>query len=574
MNKILKYLKPYKYFMLAAIILMIVELIVDLMQPAIIADIVDIGVKNKDMTYILNRSILMIGLSLIGVVGGFISTVMSSYATQNFSVDLRKDLYQKVQSFSFVNIEKFKTSSLITRLTTDITQIQNMIRMILRMMFRAVLLIIGGFIMASTLNLAVSSVFIFAIPLILLCFLVVIKKGFPLFVLVQKRLDRVNNVMRENLVGVRVVKAFVRADFEENRFKKANEKLMSITMKGSKIIALLMPLMMLVLNLSIVGVLWIGGLQFSQGTMTDGQIVAYINYLTRILMALMRLAFGLMAISRAKASLQRVGEVLDTEVDLKDDEKAKDIRIEKGKVEFKNVSFKYISDKKEPVLKDISFVVHPGETVAIIGATGSGKSTLVNLIPRLYDINEGQILIDDMDIKSYQLKGLRKQIGYVLQEAILFSGTIKENILWGNKKADDKAIMEAAGIAQSHDFINAFTKGYDTVLGQRGVNVSGGQKQRISIARALIKKPKILILDDSTSAVDMETEAKIQAGLKKPQYRCTTFIIAQRISSVIDADKILVLDNGEIIGQGNHNELLKDNLIYQDIYQSQLGKEA
>lgn len=553
---------------------MLVELYADLIQPAIIADIVDIGVVNQDFNYILHRSLIMIGLAVLGMIGGFGSTVLSSYASQSFSVDLRRDLFKKVQSFSFSNIDKFKTSSLITRLTSDVTQVQNMVRITMRMMFRAVLLSIGGVLMASLLNLRVSIIFVVAIPALVVAFIWVIKKGFPIFSVVQQKLDKVNGVMRENLVGARVVKAFVRADLEKNRFKEANEGLMNSSVKGLKIVALLMPAMMLILNLSIVAVLWIGGIEYSKGTMTDGQIIAYINYLTRILMALMRVAFGLIMISRAKASVLRINEVLDTEVDIHDNPNASDSAIKKGMVAFENVTFKYSKENKEPILKDISFSVNGGETVAILGATGSGKSTLVNLISRLYDVTEGKILIDGKDIKSFKLKSLRNQIGMVLQESILFSGTIKENLLWGDENANDNEIITASQSAQADEFISNFTKGYETILGQRGVNVSGGQKQRISIARALVKKPKILILDDSTSAVDMATEAKIQEALRRKENKCTTFVIAQRISTVLDADKIIVLDKGEIVAQGTHEELLKTSEIYKDIYISQMGKEA
>ncbi|TCT11638.1 ATP-binding cassette subfamily B protein [Natranaerovirga pectinivora] len=574
MKNLLKYIKPYWIFFIFSILLMLVELYADLIQPAIIADIVDIGVVNQDFNYILHRSLIMIGLAVLGMIGGFGSTVLSSYASQSFSVDLRRDLFKKVQSFSFSNIDKFKTSSLITRLTSDVTQVQNMVRITMRMMFRAVLLSIGGVLMASLLNLRVSIIFVVAIPALVVAFIWVIKKGFPIFSVVQQKLDKVNGVMRENLVGARVVKAFVRADLEKNRFKEANEGLMNSSVKGLKIVALLMPAMMLILNLSIVAVLWIGGIEYSKGTMTDGQIIAYINYLTRILMALMRVAFGLIMISRAKASVLRINEVLDTEVDIHDNPNASDSAIKKGMVAFENVTFKYSKENKEPILKDISFSVNGGETVAILGATGSGKSTLVNLISRLYDVTEGKILIDGKDIKSFKLKSLRNQIGMVLQESILFSGTIKENLLWGDENANDNEIITASQSAQADEFISNFTKGYETILGQRGVNVSGGQKQRISIARALVKKPKILILDDSTSAVDMATEAKIQEALRRKENKCTTFVIAQRISTVLDADKIIVLDKGEIVAQGTHEELLKTSEIYKDIYISQMGKEA
>jgi ATP-binding cassette subfamily B protein len=572
LKKLLRFFKPYWIASSIAIAFMFLELFSDLFQPALIKDIVDVGIENSDLNYILNTSFFMIAIALVGMIGGFVSSLFTAYVSQSFGTDLRDSLFKKVQNFSFSNLDQFKTSSLITRLTNDVNQVQNMVRMSIRMMVRASLLCIGGVIMAVLINQRLGLIFLVSIPVLLLMLFIVIRKGFPLFTIVQKKLDRVNGVMRENLAGVRVVKAFVRSKQEEKRFQVANEELMDITIKGSRIVALINPLMMLVLNLSIVAVIWFGGLQYDGGIMTVGDIMAFINYMIRIMNALMRVAMTLFMVSRAQASANRINEVFEADVDIQDEAFAQDMEIERGEVVFQEVSFSYGKYDSEPILKNISFEAKQGEKVAIIGAIGSGKSTLVQLIPRLYDVTEGNIYIDGKDIRTYKLTSLRNQIGMVLQQAILFSGSIKENLRWGRKNAEDEEIMEAARIAQAHDFVEGFTNQYDTLLGQKGVNVSGGQKQRLSIARALIKKPKILILDDSTSAVDVGTEAKIRHGLKS-NMKCTTFVIAQRVSTVLDADKIIVLDQGEIVAQGSHNELIKTSAIYQDIFYSQLGRE-
>jgi ATP-binding cassette, subfamily B, multidrug efflux pump len=574
MFKILKYIKPYWKYVLAAPLLMLIEVACDLLQPNLVARIIDEGVAQGNLSLVIRLGLQMIGIALIGVVGGVGCTVTSSVASMNFGADLRTIVYKKVQQFSFANLDKFNTGSLITRLTNDIVQVQQLVIMGLRMLVRAPLLCIGGFIMAISINARLSMILIVATPILLASVTFIIKKGFPLFNIVQKRLDRLNDVTRENLTGVRVIKAFVRSETEKKRFAEANNSLIEISVKASRLMMLMFPIMMTIMNLSVVAVLWYGGIQVSQGTMRIGEILAFINYLTQILFSLMMVTFMLVNFSRAKVSGDRIQEVLQAEVDIKDSEEASDAQIKNGRVTFENVSFRYQGAGGEPVLDNISFTAEPGEVVAILGATGSGKSTLVNLIPRLYDVTEGRILVDGRDVRSMKLKTLREGISVVLQESILFSGSIKENISWGKEEASDEEIVEAAKAAQAHDFITNFPEGYETKMGQRGVNVSGGQKQRLSIARAIIKKPPILILDDSTSAVDMATEAKIQKALKELMGHATCFVIAQRISTVLDADKIIVLEDGKIVSMGNHDELLKTSAVYQDIYKSQLGEGA
>jgi len=574
MLKLYRYLKPYWKAALLAPILMLVEVVMDLLQPTFMAVIIDKGVAQGDLSFTVKTGSIMIGIALIGFLGGLGCIIASSFASMNFGTDLRSSVYRKIQEFSFANLDKFKTASLITRLTNDIVQVQNVVLMSLRILVRAPLLCVGGLIMAIGINARLGLIFAALIPMLAISITAVIKKGFPLFMTVQQKLDKVNAVMRENLTGVRVVKAFVRADLEKSRFGTANDDLTDITVRVSRFVALIMPIMMLIMNVGVVAVVWFGGIEAGRGNIQVGEIMAFINYMTLILFSLLMVAFVLMMFSRAKASADRINEVLETEVDILDAADASDEPLKSGSLVFENVSFRYKDTGGEPVLKNISFTANPGETVAILGGTGSGKSSLASLIPRLYDVTEGRVLVDGKDVRDIKLSRLRNSIGFVLQESVLFSGTIKDNIRWGKKDATDEEIIEAAKAAQAHDFIMSFKDGYETHLGQRGVNLSGGQKQRISIARALVKKPAILILDDSTSAVDMVTESKIQKALKEMMKNTTRIVIAQRISTVLDANKILVLDDGKIVGQGTHDELLRTNPVYQDIYRSQLGEEA
>jgi len=574
MKKLLQFIKPYWKSTLLAPMLMFIEVICDLLQPTMLANIVDNGVKKGNLSYILHTGLFMLCIAIIGMVGGMGCTVASSISSQNFGADLRSAVFKKIQSFSFSNIDRFKTSSLITRLTNDITQLQMMVLMSLRMMIRAPLLFIGGIIMAVSINAKLSLILAISVPLLAIVLYSTMKRSTPLFTIMQQKLDRVNAVIRENLSGVRVVKAFVRADHEKKRFTEANDDLMFISMRAFGLVISMMPLVMLIMNLSIAAVLWLGGVYVNYGEIEVGQIMAYINYITQILFSLMMIGNMLLFMTRAAASIQRVNEVLDTHVDVCNAPDADTRPILSGNVSFEGVYFGYGSSEEHLVLRNINFDAISGQTIAILGATGAGKSTLVNLIPRFYDATDGSVKVDNRDVRTIDLETLRSGIGIVPQDTILFSGSIKDNIRWGKKDATDDEIIEACKIAQAHDFIMSFPDGYDTQLGQRGVNLSGGQKQRIAIARAVIKKPPILILDDSTSAVDMITEQRIQQGLKQFIKGGTTFIIAQRISSVLDADMILILNNGKIDAKGTHEELLKSSPIYQDIYNSQLGEGA
>lgn len=572
MMHIASYLKPYWKAALLAPLLMLLEVITDLIQPKLMADIIDKGIANGDTDFIIQTGLTMIGVTLIGVVGGFGCVFFSSVAAQSFGTDLRSDLFSKVQSFSFASLDKLKTASLITRLTNDITQVQNLVLIMLRILVRAPMLCIGGIIMALAIDPGLALILVVTVPVLAAALAIVIGKGFPLFRKVQERLDRVNGVMRENLTGVRVIKAFVRADYEIKRFGTVNDEYKAISMQASRIVGMIMPVMILLLNLSILAVIWFGGIRVNNGDMLVGQVMAFINYMTQILFSLMIVGFMLMMVSRAKVSADRIQEVLATETEITDKPDASTTPITAGRVDFQQVSFRYAGAGGEPVLRNITFTALPGETVAFLGSTGSGKTTLVNLIPRFYDVTEGRVLVDGSDVRDIKLDTLRQSLGIVLQESILFTGTVRENIRWGCEEASEEQIIGAAKAAEAHDFITNLSEGYDTLIGQRGVNLSGGQKQRLSIARALIKRPAILILDDSTSAVDVATETQIQNNLKNLLKSTTCIVIAQRISTVLRADKILVLEDGRIIDSGTHQELMQTSRVYQDIYYSQLGE--
>ena len=566
-----RFLKPYWQWAILAPLLMVLEVAMDLMQPRMIQRIVDQGIAQLDMTVVINTGLLMIGLALIGAVGGVGCTVFSILASQGFGTDLRSALFRKVQSLSFRNLDQLETGQLITRLTNDVTQVQQAVSMMLRIMVRAPLLLIGSLIMAILTSPRLALMLVVLGPLVLAALLWVINRAYPLFGEVQRKLDSLNTVMQENLAGVRVVKAFVRASHEIQRFGVANDDLTAFTIRGARTVAVAMPTMMLALNLGVVGAIWFGGLQFTYGDLQIGQLIAFVNYLMRTLMAMMFVTMLLMRVARAQASAERIGEVLDSEPEIQNRPDALTTFIPQGRIAFENVTFSYNGDKQDPVLKGLSFVAEPGQTVAILGATGSGKSTLVNLIPRFYDVTEGRVTIDDVDVRTVDKAALRRNISVALQESVLFSGTIRDNIRYGRPNASDKEVVMAAKAAQAHDFIVEFPDGYDTVLGQRGVNLSGGQKQRVAIARALLTQPAVLILDDSTSSVDVETEIKIQDALEGLMKDRTSFVIAQRISTVLTADKILVLDDGRIAAEGTHRELLSASPIYREIYESQLG---
>lgn len=573
-RKLVPYLKPYWRTAILAPLLMILEVVMDLAQPALMQKMVDIGIAGKNLNYVFKTAPLMFLFALVGLAGGFGCTVFSTIAAQNFGADLRKDLFVKVQNLSCGNIERLKPGQLITRLTNDVMQLQNMVMMMLRILVRAPLLIIGSFVMAVVTCPDLVPILLIVIPVLIGILYFVIKKSYPLFSQVQEDLDGVNTVMQENLAGIRVVKAFVRSDYEKKKFAVVNEKLMKSTMRAARTVALALPAIMLTVNAGTAATLWFGGLKVQYGGIKVGQIMAFINYLTQLLTSLMMVGMILVNLSRAGASASRIIEVLESNPDIKDRPEAiEDFKI-KGAVTFENVTFSYAGSGREPVLKDISFSVKAGETVGILGTTGSGKSTLVQLIPRLYEVTRGRILIDGVDIRKIELETLRKQIGIVFQQSILFSGSIKDNIRYGKEDATDEEVKKAVKTAQASEFVEKFPAAYNTVLSQRGVNLSGGQKQRLCIARALVRKPAILILDDSTSAVDAKSESLIQKALKEKIRECTCFIVAQKVTSVMDADKILVLDEGRIVALGTHEELLKNSEIYRDICSSQLGEEV
>ena len=573
MKKLFKFLKPYLFFTIIAPLFMLVEVAMDLAQPMLMSRIIDVGVKNSDKAYIVWMSIAMCFCALVGIVGGVGNMYFSTKAGYGFAKDLRSAVYRKIQSFSFANVDNFKTGSLITRTTNDVTQIQNAFTSCIRMLVRSPFLCIGGIVSVLMISWKLSLVVLLAVPFLVALIVFLLSKGRVLFTSMQDKLDKVNTVMQESLSGIRVIKAFARSDHENKKFRKANGDLTDSSMKAMKMMALAFPMINLIMNITMIMMYFFGGKMVFSGTLTPGEVMAFSNYITQILMSLTMSSFTLMFLSRAGVSFRRVNEVLDTKSDIQDGENTA-LTIEKGEVEFKNVFFSYPGQAGDPVLRGVSVKVKPGETVAILGATGSGKSTLINLIPRLYDVTGGSVMIDGHDVREYSLQNLRGAIGYALQENVLFTGTIEENLLWGDDEADQKKINEISEIAQAAPFVEKLEKKYETVLGQRGVNLSGGQKQRLCIARALMKNPKILILDDSTSAVDLTTEAKIQTALREVFSNMTVFIVAQRISSVMDADKILVMENGVIIDAGTHDELNARCEVYKEIVSSQLGEEA
>lgn len=557
---------------------MLTEVAGEIVLPKIMASMIDSGigaeVAGLGTGYILSRALLMIACICIMIIGGIGGHFFAIRASVYFSADLRQGVFEKVQNFSFKNIDNFSTGSLVTRLTNDITQVQNMVRMLLIMAMRSPGMLIGGIIMACSINKELALILAFVIPILAVLIGLLLKTAFPRFSAMQKKLDNLNSGIQENITNVRVIKSFVRQDFETEKFENANSDLMNTTMRALKIVITTMPIMTLAMNITTLLVVWFGGNFVVGGSMGVGDLIAFTTYITQILMSLMMVSMLFLQLSRALASSTRITEVLKTDVDLTDENAGqKDKKVENGRVEFKNVSFKYYEKRKENVLENISFTAEPGEIVGIIGTTGSGKSSLVQLIPRLYDVTDGEVLVDGVNVKDYGLKNLRDGVGMVLQKNVLFSGSIEENLRWGDENATMEEIRAAADAAQADGFVNAFTDGYNMELGQGGVNVSGGQKQRLCIARALLKKPKILILDDSTSAVDTATEAKIRQAFTTSLKHSTKIIIAQRITSVIDADKIIVLEDGKIIGMGNHNELMKNCEEYRDIYYSQTDKE-
>lgn len=568
------YILPYKSAFILGPLMMVTEVLGEILLPKFMSMIINHGVAQKDGGYILKMGFVMAITSFLMAAGGILGAYFAAKASISFTSDLRRDLFARVQQFSFKNIDTFSTGSLVTRLTNDIQQVQNLIMMGLRMMLRAPGMFLGALVMAFWMNAELAAVILVVIPLLTAAIVWILRTAYPRFTAMQKALDTLNSGIQEVLTNVRVVKSFVREDYEEKRFADTNRELKEAGLRALKIVIATMPVMMFAMNVTTLAVVWFGGNLIIGGRMAVGDLTAFTTYIVQILMSLMILSMVFLQSSRAMASIRRIDEVLDEPIDLSDENASqKDRKVEKGRVEFKDVSFSY-REGGEPVLSHISLTAEPGETIGILGATGSGKTSLVQLIPRLYDVTEGSVRVDGIDVREYSLKNLRDGVGMVLQKNVLFSGTIEENLRWGDETATEEEVRRAAVYAQADSFVNSFAEGYKTEMGQGGVNVSGGQKQRLCIARALLKKPKILILDDSTSAVDTATEAAIRTAFREDLKDTTKFIIAQRLSSLEYADRILVLEDGRIIGEGTQEKLLASCEAYREIYETQYGKRA
>ena len=577
MKRYKKYITPYLSAFVIGPLMMLTEVAGEVMLPKFMSMIINNGVASRNVAYIGKMGTLMVLTVLFMAVGGILGAYFSAKASISFTSDMRNDLFRKVQQFSFENIDGYSTGSLVTRLTNDVQQVQNVLMMGLRMALRAPGMFLGALIMAFMMNRQLAVIILIVIPLLLAAIILILKTAFPRFGEMQRRLDRLNSGIQESLTNVRVVKSFVREDHEIEKFSRLNRDLKESSLRALRIVITTMPVMMFAMNVTTLAVVWYGGNIIIAGKMPVGDLTAFTTYIVQILMSLMMLSMVFLQSSRASASMKRINEIFDTEIGLNDDNaENKDKKVTEGRVEFKNVSFGYSGEngRKDLVLEGISFTAEPGQTIGIIGSTGSGKTSLVQLIPRLYDVTGGEVLVDGVNVKEYSLKHLREGVGMVLQKNILFSGTIEENLRWGNEDAPMEDVIRFSESAQADPFVKSFKNGYDTEMGQGGVNVSGGQKQRLCIARALLKRPKILILDDSTSAVDTATEAKIRESLYHDLKDTTKIIIAQRISSVQEADQILVLEDGKIIGHGTHEELLKTCETYSEIYTTQIGNQS
>jgi len=589
-----KYIKPYLPYFILGPLCMIVEVIGEVLMPKFLSYIIDYGAGQKDITeapeiikwlldvfggqspFIIAIMVGMIITAVLMMLGGVGGAYFGAKAAVNFAADLREDLFRQVQKFSFANIDKFNTGSLVTRLTNDVTQMMNFINMLLRMCLRSPGMLIGGVIMAVSMNAKLTLTLAVSIPLLLITVAVIISVGFPRFAKMQEKIDGLNSTVQESITNARVVKSFVREDFEIEKFHTANKNLKMAGRAAVGVMIFMSPVMTFIMNATTIAVLWFGGNMLVNSTMSTGDLTAFVTYVTQILSSLMMITMMFVGMSRALASGKRIAEVLDEKIDITDEnlsEEDAQRTVQRGEIEFKNVSFRYYKNSEEKVIDDVSLKIDAGKTVGIIGSTGSGKTTLISLISRLYDADEGEVLIDGVNVKDYSLYNLREGVGVVLQKNVLFSGSIEDNLRWGNENASMEEIRAAAESAQADGFVMAFADGYDTELEQGGTNVSGGQKQRLCIARALLKKPKIVIFDDSTSAVDTATEAKIRTAFRTTLKDSTKLIIAQRISSIIDADQIIVLDEGKVTGIGTHDELIENNAEYQEIYYSQMDKK-
>ncbi len=572
--KVLRYLNPYLVFALLCPLAMILEVSMDLLQPTLMSDIVDNGIlgdaaADENLRYVLITGLKMLVFSLIGCFGGIASAAFGTAAAQKMGNDLRKDAFAKVMHMSFQQTDKFTTGSLVTRLTNDITAIQEFVAMSLRMFVRTGMQFIGGIAVILTLNVNFGIVLVISLPVQLIAVAIIMKKASPLFSIVQSRLDKVNSVVQENVSGARVVKAFTREEYEINRFDNANTDLMTTNLKVQKLLATLNPILMIIMNASVIAIIMIGGFQVEAKAMQVGEVMAAVTYITQILMSVMMVGMMFQQVSRSAASMKRVNEVLSTNPVISDGHKSADSD-NSGTVEFRNIGFSYPGSSGKPVLSGIDLKAEKGQMIAILGSTGCGKTSLVNLVPRFYDATEGDVLVDGVNVKDYDVDTLRSKIGVVLQKSELFSGTVAENIRWGCETATDEEVKTAARIAQAEEFIDGFNDGYDTMISEKGASLSGGQKQRMAIARAIIKKPEILIFDDSTSALDLSTEAKLHKALRENLSGVTVIMIAQRIASVMRADKIAVLENGSICAFGTHKELMESSSVYRDIYYSQM----
>ncbi len=575
-RKLLPFLGKYRVFAILTPVTIIVEVFLEVNIPRIMSRLVDIGIANRDVPYVFKMGMLMILMAVFSLLLGALSARFASVASTGFAKEIRKKIFYKIQDFSFANIDKFSTASLITRLTTDVNNTQMTFMMMIRMMVRAPIMLIMAIWMSVLINARLAVVFLLAVPVMGIALSVIASKAFPRFQKMLMKYDRLNAIIQENLIGIRVVKAFVRGEYEDEKFRDIADQVRETQIRAERIVIWNMPIMQFVMYACMLAISWFGGNLIISGNMLTGELMGFISYVTQILMSLMMLSMVFVMFVISRASISRIVEVLDENIDISENAGSEDLKLADGSIEFQDVSFSYGGHEGTPVLENINLKIKSGETIGIIGGTGSAKTTLVQLIPRLYDVTEGRVMVGGRDVREYSLSHLRDSVSMVLQKNVLFSGTIRDNLKWGNAEASEIEIIETCKAAQAHDFIMSFPNGYDTILGQGGINISGGQKQRLCIARALLKKPEIIILDDSTSAVDTATDSKIRVALKAERLKSinritaiTTIIIAQRITSVMDANRIVVMDDGKINAVGTHHELMHDNAIYKEVYESQ-----